>query len=46
MINKQISKKFIGLGFILWLIGYVLSFILFLSFLPHLSVGPLCLLAR
>ena len=38
MINKQLVKNSLGWGFILWLIGYILSFILFLI-VPSSFIG-------
>lgn len=36
MTNKQLVKNSLGWGFVLWLIGYVLSFILFFVVPPSL----------
>lgn len=36
--NKQLIKDFFGWGFLLWLIGYILGFILF-GFVPTSMIG-------
>ena len=36
MLNKQLVKDSLGWGFILWLIGYILGFVLFFALPPSL----------
>ena len=36
MINKQVVKDSLGWGFVLWLIGYILGFVLFFALPPSI----------